>query len=236
MTDVGQKERNTQDRIVRLFENRLGYDYLGDWQDRAGNKNVEESLLRDFLKQSNYSETIIDKAIRELKVAAGVQSEELYDSNKAVYNMLRYGVSVRPRVGENSETVHFIDWDSVENNHFAIAEEVSVEGANTKRPDVVLYVNGIAVGVIELKRSKVSVGEGIRQNLDNQRDDFIKPFFNTMQLVMAGNDSAGLRYGTTKTPEKYYLTWKEETDEEFDYLLDKHLMQLCKKERLLEIM
>src|SRR6056297_271900 len=236
MTDVGQIERNTQDRIVQLFKNRLGYEYLGDWQDRAENKNVEESPLRDFLKQSNYSETVIDKAVRELKVAAGVQSEDLYDSNKAVYNMLRYGIDVREKVGENKETVHFIDWNSVENNQFAIAEEVSVDGANTKRPDVVLYVNGIAVGVIELKRSKVSVGEGIRQNLDNQRADFIKPFFNTMQLVMAGNDSAGLRYGTTKTPEKYYLTWKEETDEEFDYLLDKHLMQLCKKERLLEIM
>ena len=236
MTDVGQIERNTQDRIVQLFKNRLGYEYLGDWQDRAENKNVEESPLRDFLKQSNYSETVIDKAVRELKVAAGVQSEDLYDSNKAVYNMLRYGIDVREKVGENKETVHFIDWNSVENNHFAIAEEVSVDGANNKRPDVVLYVNGIAVGVIELKRSKVSVGEGIRQNLDNQRDDFIKPFFNTMQLVMAGNDSAGLRYGTTKTPEKYYLTWKEETDEEFDYLLDKHLMQLCKKDRLLEIM
>jgi len=107
---------------------------------------------------------------------------------------------------------------------------------HNKRPDVVLYVNGIAVGVIELKRSKVSVEEGIRQNLDNQRDDFIKPFFNTMQLVMAGNDTAGLRYGTTETPEKYYLKWKERSGEEFEYILDRHLVQLCEQDRLLEIL
>lgn len=51
----------------------------------------------------------------------------------------------------------------------AIAEEVTVAGENTKRPDLVLYVNGIALGVIELKRSTVSIGEGIRQNLDSQK-------------------------------------------------------------------
>jgi hypothetical protein len=56
----------------------------------------------------------------------------------------------------------------------------------------------------------VTVEKGIRQNLDNQKKDFIQPFFTTLQLVMAGNDTQGLRYGTIETPEKYYLTWKEE--------------------------
>jgi len=236
MTDVGQIERNTQNRVVKLFQDRLDYDYLGDWQDRVGNANVEEAYLRPFLKSQGYENSVIEKAIHELTKAARVQTEDLYDSNKVVYNMLRYGVSVRPKVGENSVTVRFIDWKNADNNHFAIAEEVTVKGVHNKRPDVVLYVNGIAIGVIELKRSKVSVGEGIRQNLDNQKDDFIKPFFNTMQLVMAGNDSSGMRYGTTKTPEKYYLEWKEPTSEEFDYPLDKQLVQFCEKGRLLEIL
>ena len=92
-----------------------------------------------------------------------------------------------------------IDWDHAEKNDFAVAEEVTVVGENTKRPDVVLYVNGIALGVIELKRASVSVTEGIRQNLGNQKHRFIKPFFSTMQLVMAGNDSEGLKYGTIGT-------------------------------------
>ena len=98
-----------------------------------------------------------------------------------------------------------------------------------------LFVNGIAVGVIELKRSSVGVEQGIRQNLDNQKPEFIEKYFTTMQLVMAGNDTKGLRYGTIETKEKYYLKWKEETDKDFDYLLDKHISQLCNKERLLEL-
>ena len=99
--------------------------------------------------------------------------------------------------------------------------------AHGKRPDVVLYVNGIALGVLELKRSTVSVAEGIRQNLDNQKKVFIEHFFSTMQLVMAGNDTEGLRYGTIQTPEKYYLTWKEESTVEnpLDRALDPALRQ-----------
>ena len=100
-----------------------------------------------------------------------------------------------------------------------------------------LYVNGIALGVLELKRSTVSVTEGIRQNLDNQKKEFIRPFFTTMQLVMAGNDTEGLRYGVIETPEKYYLTGRRD---ELPRLGDNPLDcascgQLCGKERLLEM-
>ena len=154
---------------------------------------------------------------------------------------LRYGVKVQPGAGENRVTVWLIDWQHPENNHFAIAEEVTVKGADakasTKRPDVVIYINGIALGVLELKRSTVSVAEGIRQNLDNQKKEFIQPFFSTMQWVMAGNDTEGLRYATIETPEKYYLRWVEETG---PYAgepnpLDRHLLQVCRKARLLEL-
>src|SRR6185437_11553531 len=133
------------------------------------------------------------------------------------YELLRYGVKVKADVGENSQTVWLIDWQRPLENDLGIAEEVTVAAADTKahgkRPDVVLYVNGIALGLLELKRSTISVAEGIRQNLDNQKKVFIEHFFSTMQLVMAGNDTEGLRYGTIKTPEKYYLTWKEENED-----------------------
>ena len=142
-------------------------------------------------------------------------------------------MKVRPDVGENTETVWLIDWKNPLNNDFAIAEEVTVEGEHTKRPDVVLYVNGIALGVLELKRSVVSVSEGIRQNLDNQKKMFIQPFFTTIQLIMAGNDTEGLRYGVIETPEKYYLTWKEQSA--IENPLDRSLTQLCEKQRLLEM-
>ncbi len=169
----------------------------------------------------------------ELNTVAGAQTRSLYDINKEVYSLLRYGVQVRAEVSENTQTVWLIDWKNPLNNDFAIAEEVTVKGEHTKRPDVVLYVNGIALGVLELKRSIVSVSEGIRQNLANQRKDFIRPFFTTMQLIMAGNDTEGLRYGAIETSEKYYLTWKEESA--IENLLDRHLIQLCEKQRLLEI-
>ena len=146
-------------------------------------------------------------------------------------------MKVKPDVGENTQTVWLIDWKRPERNHFAIAEEVTVSAANakahTKRPDVMLYVNGIALGVLELKRSTISVAQGIRQNLDNQKKIFIEHFFSTMQLIMAGNDTEGLRYGTIQTPEKYYLTWKE--DSAIENPLDRALIQLCRKERLLEL-
>jgi type I site-specific restriction-modification system R (restriction) subunit len=211
MSKVGQIERITQNRVVKLFQNRLGYDYLGNRQDRPDNKNIEEAWLRPFLVRQGHTESVIVRAIHELNKVAGDQTKSFYDINKELYSLLRYGVKVKPDIGENTVTVWLVDWKNPLANHFGIAEEVSVKGTNNKRPDIVIYVNGIALGILELKRSTVSVAEGIRQNLDNQKADFIRPFFHTMQLVMAGNDTEGLRYGTIETPEKYYLTWKEDT-------------------------
>jgi type I restriction enzyme, R subunit len=239
MTTVGQKERETQKRIVKLFRDKLDYDYLGNWEERANNRNIDEEYLRPFLKKvQRYDDTLINRALFELNKVAGDQSRSLYDVNRSVYDLLRYGVKVKTDIGENSQTVWLIDWKHPERNHFAIAEEVTVlrhdaKAAGDKRPDIVLYVNGIALGVLELKRSTISVSEGIRQNLDNQKKLFIQHFFTTMQFVMAGNDTEGLRYGTIGTPEKYYLTWKESSAVE--NLLDRGLLQLCNKPRLLEL-
>lgn len=234
MSMVGQRERKTQDRVIRLFLGALGYEYLGNWHDRKKNRNIEGRYLRRFLRDTQgYEEKLIKKAVYELERVAGDQSRHLYDVNKDVYTLLRYGVHVKPDVGENTQTVWLIDWEHPENNHFGIAEEVTIIGEKKKRPDIVLYVNGIALAVLELKRSTVSVSEGIRQNLDNQKNTFIRPFFSTIQLIMAGNDTQGVRYATIETPEKYYLTWKEAS--EIENTLDRHLTQLCRKDRFLEL-
>jgi len=234
---VGQIERRTQKRVVQLLSERLAYQYLGEWSDREGNSNTEESLLVPFLREQGYDEELITRAISQLRRAADNSARSLYDRNREVYSLLRYGVKVKPDVGEQTETVHLVDWEHSERNHFAVAEEVAVGAADArahgKRPDIVLYLNGIAVAVLELKRSVVSVSEGIRQNLDNQKREFIEPFFSTVQLVMAGNDTEGLRYGVIGTPEKYYLTWKEPSSVESP--LDRALLQLCEKSRLLEM-
>jgi type I restriction enzyme R subunit len=238
MSKVGQIERKTQERVVKLFRDALGYEYLGNWIDRDANRNIENAYLHAFLKQQQgYDDVLITRAMRLLDQAADNRSQSIYDRNRAVYDFLRYGVKVQPDVGEQHATVWLIDWNNPDNNHFAIAEEVTINGsdarANTKRPDIVLYVNGIALGVLELKRSTVSVAEGIRQNLDNQKPVFIEHFFSTMQFVMAGNDTEGLRYGSIQTPEKYYLDWKEPSDD--GHALDRALTQICAKARFLEL-
>jgi type I restriction enzyme, R subunit len=234
MSKVGQKEILTQQHVIQLFKDELGYDYLGNWQDREGNSNVEVNLLTDWLKRQGHNDKIITRVLRELDNAKTVGgNKNLYDANREVYRLIRYGVKVKPDTGKQSITVWLVDWKNVDKNDFAIAEEVTIVGENKKRPDVVLYVNGIAFGVLELKRSTVSVAEGIRQNLDNQKKNFIRSFFATVQLVMAGNNTEGLRYGVIDTPEKYFLTWKE--DSPVENHLYWALRQLCQKNRLLEV-
>ncbi len=231
--DIGEIERKTQNRLIKLFTDKLHYTYLGNWEERKDNSNIEVDLLTKFLKKKKYSEGLIKKALYELNKVASPQNKSLYDVNKEVYSLLRYGVKVKENIGQNKEDIWLINWENPEENDFYIAEEVTVKGQHNKRPDIVLYVNGIALGVIELKRSTISVSEGIRQNLDNQKEIFIKQFFSTIQLVMAGNDSEGLRYATIQTPEKYYLTWKEDSD--IRNKLDRHITQICNKKRFLEI-
>ena len=241
MTTVGQIEKKTQARIVALLRDRLAYSCLGNWIDRVGNANIETGLLASWLTKQGVEPALISRTIYELQRVAGDTSQSLYDRNRAVYRLLRYGVKLKPEVGENSVTVWLIDWAHPLANDFAFAEEVTVNGADAKaagkRPDIMLYINGLALGVLELKRSTVSVAEGIRQNLDNQKKEFIQPFFSTTQWLMAGNDTEGLCYGTIETAEKYYLKWVEDGGDHAGApnLLDRNVLQVCGKARLLEL-
>jgi len=236
MSNIGQPEHSTQNRIIALFRDELRYRYLGDWTDRPDNSNIEDNLLTAYLTQSGYNPAQIAKALYELRTEAGNPNRSLYDNNKKVYSVLRYGVPVKIEAGKATETVKLINWEQPEQNDFAIAEEVTLRGNLERRPDLVLYVNGIAIGVIELKNSRVSIGDGIRQNLSNQQPEFNEWFFSTVQLVFAGNDSEGLQYGAIGTPEKYFLKWKEDEADNSRFKLDKYLLKMCAKERLIELM
>jgi len=236
MSDIGKPERATQNRVVKLFCDELGYSYLGDWTDRAGNSNIEEGLLTDYLASTGYIPAQTSAALYKLRTEANHPDRSLYGNNQAVYQLLRYGVPVKTEAGKVTETVHLINWKSPASNHFAIAEEVTLKGKLQRRPDVVLYVNGIAIGVLELKNSRVSIGDGIRQSLSNQQPEFNAWFFSTVQLVMAGNDSEGMQYGTIGTPEKFFLTWKEDEADNSRYKQDKYLLKMCSKARLIELM
>lgn len=234
--NVGQPERNTQNRIVALFRNELHYRYLGDWSEREDNSNIEDSVLTDWLAKRGYSQQQISVALYKVHTEADNPNRKLYDNNQAVYGLLRYGVPVKIEAGKVTETVHLIDWADAAKNDFSIAEEVTLKGDNERRPDLVLYVNGIAIAVIELKSSRVSIGDGIRQCLSNQLPMFHEEFFSTVQFVFAGNDSEGLQYGAIGTPEKMFLRWKEDEPENSRFKLDKYLLRMCAKRRLLELM
>jgi type I restriction enzyme R subunit len=236
MTPVGDPERATQDRVLALFRDELGYRYLGDWTDRDGNTNIEDALLTAWLTRRRHTPAQISVALHKLRTEADNHSRTLYGNNLAVYNLLRYGVPVKTEAGQVTETIRLIDWNKPGENDFAIAEEVTLKGNHERRPDLVLYVNGIAVGVLELKNSRVSIGDGIRQNISNQQPEFNAWFFTTVQLVLAGNDSEGLQYGAIGTPEKYFLRWKEDEADDSRSKLDKYLLKLCRKDRLIELM
>ncbi len=236
MKTIGKSERATQNRVIRLFCDELNYRYLDDWSAREGNSNVEEFILSAWLTKRGYASEQVSRAIHLLKVEAINLQRSLYDNNRAVYSLLRYGVPVKTEAGQVTETVELIDWAHPEENDFAIAEEVTLRGNHERRPDLVLYVNGIAVGVIELKNSRVSIGDGIRQLLSNQQPEFNDWFFSTVQLVFAGNDSEGLQYGTIKTEEKFFLKWKEDEADDSRFKLDKYLLKMCAKDRLIELM
>jgi type I restriction enzyme R subunit len=236
MIGIGKPERATQDRVIALFRDELGYRYLGDFSDRPGNSNIELDLLEAFLARSGYAPEQINAATQKLLTEANNHGRSLYANNQAVYGLLRYGVAVKTDAGKPTETVRLINWSEPGKNDFAIAEEVTLRGNLTRRPDIVLYVNGIAVGVLELKNSRVSIGEGIRQSLSNQQPEFNAWFFSTVQYIFAGNGSEGMRYGTIGTPEKYFLKWKEDEEDDSRYKLDKYLLKMCQKVRFLELL
>ena len=121
MSNIGKSERTTQNRVIKLFRDELGYHFLGDKTDQY-NSNIEESQLSACLLSAGYSSVLVSRAIDKLKPEANNPNRSLYDNNMAVYGMLRYGVDARVDASAVSENIKLINWDKPESNHFAIAE------------------------------------------------------------------------------------------------------------------
>lgn len=248
---ITSTERETQDLLIEKIRRWIPeFNYIGKL-DEDFNFNIREDILTNYITSCGHTQTDATTAIRELRNATNLCTNfgNLCDASEKVYSLLRYGAKIPQQQGTTKD-VYFIDWKNPRNNVFELAEEVKVKTLGTeresRRPDIVLYVNGIALVVLELKKSSVAVAEGIRQNWRNQQDDEIPHFFSTVQLTMAGNPSEGLYYGTTCTSEKYYLKWKEPvgtlandeiqpaTFTEENGLLYRSVLQMLEPTRLLE--
>ena len=228
------KEREYQNAVVDMFKNPdgLGYDYLGNFQYAKGetsrnggikNSNVIERELRAFLDAMGYTPFQVNAAVKKLLDAANLpcrKFSDLLERNAAFYELLISGTKAKPASEKTEEDVMFIDFKHPLNNRFSFAEEVSYIDPMTgkhSRPDIVVFVNGIALAVIELKRSLVTIDEGIRQCLSNEKD-LIPSFFTTVQFTVAANpkhdndknENTGFKYATIGTPQKFWCNWKDD--------------------------
>ena len=202
---------------------------------RGGNTGVVmKAVLVEQLKQRTFeykgrtyplSTNAIDQIVRE--VTSPALNEGLETANERLYDQITLGITVTEFVEGNrySPTIQLIDWDNLSNNSFVVTEELEVlsaGGTHTRRPDVVCYVNGLPLVVIEAKRpdsgnpNKSMVVEGISQSIRNQRTDEIPQLFAYSQLLMSVSGIDG-KYATTKTPSKFWANWREEEIEEGEF-------------------
>lgn len=226
-----QEEYSAKLPALTLLTN-LGWSFLSPEQALAArNSKLDEVVLRDELRQQlqkrrfvfagqehSLSNNAIDNIIHEL--CAPALNEGLTSANEKLYNHMLYGISVTEFVDGKkvTPTIPLIDWHDLTNNSFIFTEELSVRrsnGIDNRRPDIVCYVNGLPLVIIEAKRPDGHAGKGptiresISQSLRNQRPDEIPHLFAYAQLLLSINGIEG-RYGTQGTPEKFWATWREE--------------------------
>ena len=260
-------EYKIQQNSINLLQN-LGYKFISREENlklRGG--KTSEVLFREILikklgeingyeykgKRYKFSQSSILKAVDEL---TGVSlNEGLMIANEKITNLLLLGTSFEENLEDGTKrsfSFKFIDFENLQNNDFYVTEEFEVsrvsqsDAQKHRRPDLVLFINGIPIVVIELKKSSVSFENGIKQLEKEQGKDEIAHLFKYIQLTIAANGS-GVRYGTTGTPFKFYSVWKEQDEAQAKEslkslvdgreisVLDMTLFALLSKDRLLRL-
>ncbi|MDD4926962.1 MAG: HsdR family type I site-specific deoxyribonuclease, partial [Methylotenera sp.] len=247
-----QEEYSAKIPALTLLTN-LGWDFINPdnaLSARAGKTN--ELILKDVLrkelqkrrfifagKEYPLSDKAIDNIIHEVSLPA--LNEGLTIANERLYNHMLYGISVTEFINgkKANPTVSLIDWSDFRNNSFLFTEEYSVLRTNNvdcRRPDIICFVNGLPLVVIEAKRPDGSsnrgptIDEGVSQHLRNQRNDEIPALFAYSQLLVSIN-GADAKYATQSTPAKFWAVWKEEdfTEGDFSAIKNKKLSESQKQ-------
>ena len=255
-------EEFDQKNVIELLKN-MGYIYLSPEEcNAARGERLKEVILKDITRKQlmemnsfeykgtvrKFSSSNINKAIEALDMPL---TEGLIKVNEKIYDEIILKKSLEEFLEDGTKknfSLQYIDWENPKNNVFHFTQEFVVEKQDqstkekTKRPDIVLFVNGIPFCVIELKASSVSLKQGISQMIGNQKKENIPHLFKYVQLVLAGN-TREVRYATTGTPAKFWAVWKEEEMLDVESLvtgrlateLDRTIISLLNLDRVLEI-
>lgn len=257
-------EMSTSQRPAIEVLQKLGYKYISEEE----NKNLRNNILTDVIfkdilakklneinsyeykgEKYKFSASTIGQTIKDLNedLVTG-----LISTNEKIYDLLTLGKSYQENMVDGTKRsfdIKYIDFEHPENNDFYVTEEFSVLRMNGKdyaRPDIVLFVNGIPLAVIECKDASVPIIQAISQNIRNQKPDYIPQLFKFIQIVMAANKNE-TKYATCGTPDKFWSTWNEQYVERQNELLnktvigrqvtkqDRDIISLFEKERFLEL-
>lgn len=239
-THLTDSERQYQNKVLGWFDE-LGYQYLGHWvypkntnhrADGIQNSPVLWDKLEAFLRNKQhytaFQITSIESQIKQYLTLPSKSSKTLSQYNCDLYRLMVDGIKAKPSAERFEEDCYLFDFKDSANNDYYVAEEVSYIDPLTNsncRPDLVVYVNGIAIAVIELKSCKVSIDEAIKQNLSNEKD-LIPSFFTTTQFTVAANQEAGFKYATILTPHKFWCNWKKDHQKIGEALTDEESFRL----------
>ena len=257
-------EMTTSQRPAIEVVQKLGYKYISEEE----NKNLRNNILTDVIfkdilakklneinsyeykgEKYKFSASTIGQAIKDLNedLVTG-----LISTNEKIYDLLTLGKSYQENMVDGTKRsfdIKYIDFEHPESNDFYVTEEFSVlrmNGKDCARPDIVLFVNGIPLAVIECKDASVPIIQAISQNIRNQKPDYIPQLFKFIQIVMAANKNE-TKYATCGTPDKFWSTWNEQYVERQNELLnktvigrqvtkqDRDIISLFEKERFLEL-
>ena len=257
-------EMSTSQRPAIEILQKLGYKYISEEENKKLRNNIlTDVIFKDILAKKlneinsyeykgekyKFSASTIGQAIKDLNedLVTG-----LISTNEKIYDLLTLGKSYQENMVDGTKRsfdIKYIDFEHPENNEFYVTEEFSVLRMNGKdhaRPDIVLFVNGIPLAVIECKDASVPIIQAISQNIRNQKPDYIPQLFKFIQIVMAANKNE-TKYATCGTPDKFWSTWNEQYVERQNELLnktvigrqvtkqDRDIISLFEKERFLEL-